>query len=355
MQRVCIYTPGANLVGRFIYARRQCKTPCFVFYSMNSLYATRATTRSAKARLGSTTTRAAKRVPDHAVPIDPGLLHTLVEAVSTAVDKRLDARDQLLRQTIDAVAANAASVQAAASLAPPSSSSASPRQRGCSPGETFSSGYGLVGQGVCYSLKENIVAGNYIPLRWLRRNHSIDINFDLRTPPKDSSKDVVPVSTLQEWTHLFLLYKAIRLQALPQEGYGVTTCMSHILRIADRAGFPTAAKYDGQFRIQWAERTLPWEIFRGDILFEVEDHIRHQRGTRPFRAGGTGSGAFTRHCFRFNKRGGCTKRSYPYSHRFPSVDGRITVRPHVATPTKRSTRFSMWVTVITRITSRWPT
>ena len=52
------------------------------FYSMNSLYATRANTRSAKAR-------------DHAVPIDPGLLHTLVEAVSTAVDERLDARDHL--------------------------------------------------------------------------------------------------------------------------------------------------------------------------------------------------------------------------------------------------------------------
>ena len=353
---------------------------------MNSLYATRATTRSAKARLGSTTTRAATRVPDHAVPIDPGLLHTLVEAVSTAVDKRLDARDHLLRQAIDTVAANAASVQAAASLAPPSSRSASPRQRGsrpsrkrspspspgrsmspsskttkrsaprpvarhrslsasstcssralvddvggdhherafedrarvsagCSPGETFSSGYGLLGQGVCHSLKEKIVAGNYIPLRWLRRNHSIDINFDPRTPPKDSSKDVVPVTTLQEWTQLFLLYQAIRLQAFPQEGYGMTTYMSHILRIADRAGFPTAAEYDGQFRIQWAERTLPWEIFRGDILFEVEDHLRHQRGTRPFRAGGTGSGAFTRHCFRFNKRGGCTKRSCPYSHR----------------------------------------
>ena len=116
----------------------------------------------------------------------------------------------------------------------------------------------------------------------------------------------------------------------------MTTYMSHILRFADRAGFPTAAEYDGQFRIQWAERILPWEIFRGDILFEVEDHIRHQRGTRPFCAGGTGSGAFTRHCFRFNKRGACTKRSCPYSHRFPSVDGRITVRPHVATPTKRS-------------------
>ena len=100
-----------------------------------------------------------------------------------------------------------------------------------------------------------------------------------------------------------------------QEGYGMTTYMSHILRNADRAGFPTAAEYDGQFRIQWAERKLPWQIFRGDILFEVEDHIRHQRGSRPFRACGTGSGAFTRHCFRFNKRGGCTKRSCPYSHR----------------------------------------
>ena len=210
---------------------------------MNSFYATRAPTRSAKARLGSTTTRAATRVPDHAVPIDPGLLHTLVEAVSTAVDKRLDVRDHLLRQAIDTVAANAASVQAAASLAPPSSRSASPRQRGsrpsrkrspspspgrsmspsskttkrsaprpvarhrslsasstcssralvddvggdhhelafedrarvsagCSPGETFSSGYGLLGQGVCHSLKEKIVAGNYIPLRQHAHTHT---------------------------------------------------------------------------------------------------------------------------------------------------------------------------------------
>jgi len=55
----------------------------------------------------------------------------------------------------------------------------------------------------------------------------------------------------------------------------MTTYMSHILRIADRASFPTAAEYDGQFRIQWAERKLPWEIFRGDILFDVEDHILH--------------------------------------------------------------------------------
>ena len=31
---------------------------------------------------------------------------------------------------------------------------------GSSPGETFSSGYGLLGQGVCHSLKEKIVAGN---------------------------------------------------------------------------------------------------------------------------------------------------------------------------------------------------
>ena len=97
---------------------------------------------------------------------------------------------------------------------------------------------------------------HYIPFRWWRRIHSIDINFDLRNPPKDSSKDVVPVTTLLEWTLLFLLYQAIRLQAFQQEDYGMTTHMSYILRIADRAGFPTAAEYDGQFRIQWAERKL---------------------------------------------------------------------------------------------------
>jgi len=83
---------------------------------MNSLYATRANTRSASARLVSTPTKAAARVSDHALPIDHGLLHTLVEAVCTAVDERLDARDHLLRQAIDDVAANAATVPAAASL-----------------------------------------------------------------------------------------------------------------------------------------------------------------------------------------------------------------------------------------------
>ena len=62
---------------------------------MNSLYATRAKTRSAKARLVSTSTRATTRVSDPALPIDSGLLHTLVAAVSTAVDERLDARDHL--------------------------------------------------------------------------------------------------------------------------------------------------------------------------------------------------------------------------------------------------------------------
>ena len=45
--------------------------------------------------------------------IEPALLHTLVEAVSTAVEERLDASDQLLHQTIDVVAANVAPLPAA--------------------------------------------------------------------------------------------------------------------------------------------------------------------------------------------------------------------------------------------------
>ena len=47
------------------------------------------------------------------MPIEPGLLHTLVEFVSTAVEERLDASDQLLHQAIDAVAANVATLLAA--------------------------------------------------------------------------------------------------------------------------------------------------------------------------------------------------------------------------------------------------
>ena len=79
---------------------------CFDCHSMNSLYATRAKTRSATARPLLTPTPATVRVSGHGVPIEPGLLHTLVEAVSTAVEERLDASDQLLHQAIDAVAAN---------------------------------------------------------------------------------------------------------------------------------------------------------------------------------------------------------------------------------------------------------
>ena len=53
------------------------------------------------------------RVSGRGVPIEPGLLHTLVEALSTAVEERLDASDQLLHQAIDAVAANVATLPAA--------------------------------------------------------------------------------------------------------------------------------------------------------------------------------------------------------------------------------------------------
>ena len=79
---------------------------CFDCYSMNSLNATRTKSRSATARPLLTPTPATVRVKGHGVPIEPGLLHTLVEAVSTAVEERLDASDQLLHQAIDAVAAN---------------------------------------------------------------------------------------------------------------------------------------------------------------------------------------------------------------------------------------------------------
>ena len=47
------------------------------------------------------------------MPIGPGLLHTLVEAVSIAVEERLDASDQLLHQAIDVVAAYVATLPAA--------------------------------------------------------------------------------------------------------------------------------------------------------------------------------------------------------------------------------------------------
>ena len=80
---------------------------------MNSLYATRAKTRSATSRPLMTPTTATVRVSGHGVPIEPGLLHTLVEAVSTAIEERLDASDQLLHEAIDAVAADVAPLRAA--------------------------------------------------------------------------------------------------------------------------------------------------------------------------------------------------------------------------------------------------
>ena len=80
---------------------------------MNSLYATRAKTRSATSRPLMTPTTATVRVSGHGVPIEPGLLHTLVEAVSIAIEERLDASDQLLHDASDAVAANVAPLPAA--------------------------------------------------------------------------------------------------------------------------------------------------------------------------------------------------------------------------------------------------
>ena len=58
------------------------------------------------------------RVSGHWVPIEPGQLHILVEAVSTAVEERLDASDQLLRQAIDVVAANVAPAACYAAVLP---------------------------------------------------------------------------------------------------------------------------------------------------------------------------------------------------------------------------------------------
>ena len=80
---------------------------------MNSLYATRTKIRSAKARPISTHTADTVQVAVHGVPIEPGVLHTLVESVSTAVEERLDASDHLLHQAIDAVVANVTTIDAA--------------------------------------------------------------------------------------------------------------------------------------------------------------------------------------------------------------------------------------------------
>ena len=73
----------------------------------------RSKTRSAKARPVLTSTPATVQVSGHGVPIHPDIMHTLVAAVSTTVEERLGASDQLLHQAIGAVAADVGTIPAA--------------------------------------------------------------------------------------------------------------------------------------------------------------------------------------------------------------------------------------------------
>ena len=100
-----------------------------------------------------------------------------------------------------------------------------------------------------------------VPLRWLRRQYALDINYDPKHPPQDKSKEMVAVSDIQEWTWFCWIHQAIHLKAFPKESYSMATYMYYILQIAERKGrFDVAFEYDGQHRIRPAEYLLPWQF-----------------------------------------------------------------------------------------------
>ena len=134
------------------------------------------------------------------------------------------------------------------------------------------SGYAALSDHVSVQVRDAIWQGVYIPLAALRRENAFNLNI-LFPSPKEP-KTLHPISTLHEWIHLFLTFIAIRLQAHPHEAIPLINYQSHIMRLTIRSSIRVAFEYDGHFRTQRALHPIPWDVFRVDLLFEVDDYLK---------------------------------------------------------------------------------
>ena len=194
-----------------------------------------------------------------------------------------------------------------------------------SPGENAVSGYAPLSNHVSVQVRDAIWQGVYIPLAALRRENAFNLNV-LFPSPKEP-KTLHPISTLQEWIQLFLTFIAIRLQSHPGEAIALVNYQSHIIRLSIRSSVRVALQYDGHFRMQRASHLIPWDVFRGDLLFEVEDYLKVPT-SQPHQPFPTRGGARTsRVCYRYNSDKGCPNPKCPYDHNCLSCGKRGHPRP----------------------------
>ena len=122
--------------------------------------------------------------------------------------------------------------------------------------------YGEVGDGLHKSTVEQICSTDYMPIRCLRRSHILDINVDPSALGEDKTKqEVVPVTQIDEWLELFIIYSAVRARRFPMEGHQLISYMKHVKTIAQRKGSDVAIEYDGQFRLQRLPEGVAWDDF----------------------------------------------------------------------------------------------
>ena len=174
------------------------------------------------------------------------------------------------------------------------------------------SGYAALSDHVSIQVRDAIWQGVYIPLAALRRENAFNLN--VLFPSAKEPKTLHPISTLVKWIQLFLTFIAIRLQAHPHEAIPLINYQSHIMRLAHRSSTRVAFEYDGHFRMQRANNPIPWDIFRVDFLFEVEDYLKvnTSRPRQPFLP--RGGARFVRVCYRFNSDRGCSVVKCAFSH-----------------------------------------
>ena len=109
--------------------------------------------------------------------------------------------------------------------------------------------YGDVGNGLPQSTVDVICSADYSPLLCLRRSHILDINVDPSALGKYKTKqEVVPVTDIDEWLDLFMIYATVRARRFPMEGHQLVSYMKHVETNAHRKG--SAIEYEVQFRLQ---------------------------------------------------------------------------------------------------------
>ena len=175
--------------------------------------------------------------------------------------------------------------------------------------------YGEVGNGLPQSTVERVCSSDYMPLRCLRRSHILDINVDPTALGDDKNKPaVVPVTEIDEWLDLFMIFSAVRARRFPSAGHQLISYMKHVKTISQRKGSDVAIEYDGQFRLQRLSEGVAWDDFQYDLYEECQSFCaaKRQRIPKPFRSGKRGE-RVSRICFAFNN-GTCSRQHCKYSH-----------------------------------------